>query len=52
MIVLLFDDEFGLSGSEIREGEGEDVYCYRGEAKESVEDFGSKLVSTSLSCSG
>ena len=49
MIELLFDDEFGLSSSEINEGEGEDSYCYRGEAcltKESV-DFGSKSVSSS-----
>ena len=49
-IELLFDDEFGLSGSEISEEEGEDSYCYRGEAhltKESVEDFGSKPVSSS-----
>ena len=50
MIELLFDDEFGLSGSEISEEEGEDAYCYRGEAcstKESVDDIGSKLVSSS-----
>ena len=32
MIELLFDNEFGLSGSEISEEEGEDAYCYRGEA--------------------
>ena len=52
-IQLLFNEEFGLSCSETREGEGEDAYCHRGEAclnKESVvEDFGSKSVS---SCSG
>ena len=39
---LLFDDEFGLFGSELSEGEGEDAYCYREEAcltKELVEDF-------------
>ena len=45
MIELLFDDEFGLSSSETSEEEGEDAYCYRGEAsltKESVEDFRSK----------
>ena len=37
VIELLFDDEFGLSGSEI-----EEAYSYRGEAcstKVSVEDF-------------
>ena len=51
MIELLFDIEFGLSGSEISEDEGENTYCYRGEAslsKESVEDFGNKLVSSPL----
>ena len=50
MIEVLVDVEFGLSGSEISEGEGEDAYYYRGEAcltKESVEDFGRKLVSSS-----
>ena len=39
---LLFDNEFGLSCSEINEEEGEDTYCYRGEAcltKELVEDL-------------
>ena len=50
MIELLFDNEFHLSGSEISEEEGEDTYCYRGEVcsttKESVEDFGSKKVSS------
>ena len=52
MIELLFDHVFDLSGSKISEGEGEDAYCYRGEAcltKESVEDFSSKSVG---SCSG
>ena len=36
---------------EISEEEGEDAYCYRGEAgltKELVDDFGSELVSNSL----
>ena len=50
MIELLFDFEFGLSSSEISGGEGEDAYCYRAEAclnKESVEDFGSRSVSSS-----
>ena len=50
MIELLFDDEFGLSGSEINEEDGKDTYCYGGEAcmtKESVEDFGSKFVNSS-----
>ena len=50
MIELLFDLEFGLSGSEICGAEGEDAYYYRGEAcltKESVEDFGSRSVSSS-----
>ena len=49
-IELLFDDEFGLC-SEINIEEGQDAYCYRGEAcstKELVEDFGRK----SVSCSG
>ena len=48
-IGLLFDDEFGLC-NEINEEEGQDAYCYRGEAcstKELVEDFGSKSVSYS-----
>ena len=47
MIELLFDDEFDLSGGEISEEEGEDTYCYNGEAcstKESIEDFGKKSV--------
>ena len=50
VIELLLDDEFSLSGSKISEEEGEDAYCYRGEAcltKESVEDFRSKSVSSS-----
>ena len=47
---VAFDDEFGLSCSYISEEEGEDTYCHRVEAcltKESVEDFGSILVSSS-----
>ena len=47
MIELLFDNDFGLSGSEIK---SEDAYCYRGEAcltKELVEHFRSKPVSYS-----
>ena len=50
VIELLFDVEFDLSGSEICGAEGEDTYYYRGEAcltKESVEDFGSRSVSSS-----
>ena len=50
MLELLFDDEFGICGSKVSEGEGEDAYYYRGEAcltKESVEDFRSKSVSSS-----
>ena len=38
------------SGSEISKEEGEDAYCYRGEAcltKEFVQEFGSKPVSSS-----
>ena len=48
--IELFDNEFGLSGSEISEEEGEATYCYRGEScltKESVENFRSKSVSSS-----
>ena len=42
----LFDDKFSLSCSDISEEEGEDPYCHRVEAKESVEDFGSISVSS------
>ena len=45
----LFDDKFSLSCSDISEEEGEDAYCHRVEAKESVEDFGSISVSSSSS---
>ena len=48
--LLLFDNEFGLSGSEISKEEGKDACCYIEEAsltKEAVEDFESKSVSSS-----
>ena len=42
VVVVIVDDNFSLSYGETTEKEGEDAYCYRGEAcltKELIEDF-------------
>ena len=41
-MVLLFDNEFSLSGGEVSEEESEDAYCYRVKAcltKKSLENL-------------
>ena len=49
---LLFDDEFGLSDGVGSEEEGEEVYCYLGEASLTKESVGSLGSAISGECSG